>query len=159
MASRATLRRPLTQSRCCVEIWSERLNLERVGTHDNFFDLGGYSLLAVRVIGDINKTLKAHLNIRAIFQNPTIKQLATLFEPKNHEGSRSRLVTLMSGDVGLPLYIIGASLPEHRIAHLIGEHRAIFAVDVPLPAKWSDAIQAGDQARDAYHRTTGRTLR
>ena len=54
-------------------------------------------------------------------------------------------MTLASGDVGPPLYIIGASLPEHRIAQLIGKDRAIFAVDLPLPAKWSDAIEAGDQ--------------
>ena len=129
-----------------AKVWRERLNLERVGTQNNFFDLGGYSLLAVRVVGDINKTLKAHLNIRAIFENPTIKQLAILIEQKDHDRPRSRFVTLASGDVGPPLYIIGASLPEHRIAQLIGKDRAIFAVDLPLPAKWSDAIEAGDQA-------------
>ena len=65
-----------------AKVWRERLNLERVGTQNNFFDLGGYSLLAVRVVGDINKILKVHLNIRAIFENPTIKQLAILIEQK-----------------------------------------------------------------------------
>ena len=38
----------------------------------------------------------------------------------------------MSGDVGPPLYIIGASLPEHRVAQLIGKDRAIFAVDCTI---------------------------
>ena len=129
-----------------AKVWRERLSLERVGTRNNFFDLGGYSLLAAQVIADINKTLKVHLNIRAIFENPTIKQLAMLIEQKDHARPGSRFVTLMSGNVGPPLYIIGASLPEHRVAQLIGKDRAIFAVDLPLPAKWSDAIQAGDQA-------------
>ena len=124
-----------------AKVWRERLKLERVGTLSNFFDLGGYSLLAGQVVGDINRTLKAHLNIRAIFENPTIKQLATLIDQKDHDLPRSPFVTLMSGDVGPPLYIIGASLPEHRVAQLIGKDRAIFAVDLPLPAKWSDAIE------------------
>ena len=40
-------------------IWAKFLHLERVGRHDDFFSLGGHSLIALRVIGEINKTLKA----------------------------------------------------------------------------------------------------
>ena len=52
-------------------IWAEFLHLERVGRHDDFFKLGGHSLMALRVIGEINKALKARLHVPAFFQNPT----------------------------------------------------------------------------------------
>jgi amino acid adenylation domain-containing protein len=129
-------------------IWRKWLKLERVGTQDNFFDLGGYSLLAVRVIGEINKILKAHLNVPTFFENPTIERLARIleqehrFRPEPHE---PQLVPLQPGHTGLPLFIIGSGLPEYRIAQLIGKDRAIFAIDVPMPTEWSRAIAAGDR--------------
>ena len=122
------------------------LDLKQVGLRDNFFEVGGYSILATRVVGAINKTLKVHLNIPTFFQNPTIEQLARVIEQKDHARPKPRLVQLQSGRVGLPLYFIGTALPEYRVAQLIGEDRAIFAVDVPLPTEWSDAIAAGNRA-------------
>ena len=128
------------------QIWCKRLNLERVGTQDNFFEVGGYSLMAVQVVGEINAAFKVHFTILTFFQNPTVKQLARLVEEKGHDQPKSAVVPLQSGNVGLPLYIIGNSLPEHRIAQLIGEDRAVFWVYAPLPAEWSDAIATGDRA-------------
>ena len=127
-------------------IFRERLNLVGVGTRDNFFDLGGYSLHAVRTVGDINKALKAHLNVPAFFQNPTIEGLAKVLEQQHLFQPELRLVPLQPGHTGLPLYFIGSSLVEHRIARLIGEDRAIVGIDAPMPTEWLDAIGAGNQA-------------
>ena len=127
-------------------IFRERLNLVGVGTRDNFFDLGGYSLHAVRTVGDINKALKAHLNVPAFFQNPTIEGLARVLEQEHLFQSQRLLVPLQAGHTGLPVYFIGASLMEHRIARLIGEDRAIVGIDARLPTEWLDGIAAGDRA-------------
>ena len=67
-----------------ARIWCEILDLKQVGVRDNFFDLGGNSRLVVLVIGEINKTLNARLNVPAFFQNPTIEGLT--------QGSLSRRI-------------------------------------------------------------------
>ncbi|MCR6483860.1 non-ribosomal peptide synthase/polyketide synthase [Amycolatopsis sp. OK19-0408] len=52
------------------------LGVERVGADDNFFDLGGHSLLGVRVVAELRKRLSADIPIRLIFDSPTVAELA-----------------------------------------------------------------------------------
>ena len=102
--------------------------------------------MALRVIGEINKALKVRLHVPAFFQNPTIERLAKVVEQKDHVGHEPRVVRLQSGRTGLPLYFIGARPEEYRLGQLLGEDRAIFAIDVPMPVEWRRAITAADQA-------------
>jgi amino acid adenylation domain-containing protein len=57
-------------------IYSNVLGLERVSIDQSFFDLGGDSLLAMRVIAAVNTTMDADLSVRVLFDAPTIAQLA-----------------------------------------------------------------------------------
>jgi natural product biosynthesis luciferase-like monooxygenase protein/amino acid adenylation domain-containing protein len=59
-----------------AEIWSQVLRAERVGAHDNFFSLGGHSLMAMRVIARIRQVMETELPLRAVFEAPTVAQLA-----------------------------------------------------------------------------------
>jgi hypothetical protein len=58
------------------KVWARELNLEKVGIHDNFFDLGGHSLLLVRVQAKVCEALRTNLSIVEMFQYPTISSLA-----------------------------------------------------------------------------------
>ncbi|WP_231996197.1 condensation domain-containing protein, partial [Mycobacterium scrofulaceum] len=57
-------------------IYAQVLGVERVGADDSFFDLGGDSLSAMRVIAAINNGLESQLSVRALFEAPTVAQLA-----------------------------------------------------------------------------------
>ena len=57
-------------------IWAEVLGVERVGVHDDFFALGGYSLLAVRVASRVQEAFGVSLPLHALFQAPTVESLS-----------------------------------------------------------------------------------
>ena len=82
--------RQLTQPRTHHEkaihdIWATVLGTTTISTHDNFFELGGHSLLATQITTRIRRDFNIPLPLRAIFENPTITQLATTVEQLVYE--------------------------------------------------------------------------
>jgi amino acid adenylation domain-containing protein/FkbM family methyltransferase len=61
-------------------IFAEVLKVERVGIHDQFFDLGGHSLLLVQAHNRISKAVDAQLSMLDLFRNPTVASLVTFLE-------------------------------------------------------------------------------
>ncbi|MEM7200889.1 MAG: amino acid adenylation domain-containing protein [Planctomycetota bacterium] len=59
-----------------ARIWAEVLEVERVGRHDNFFDLGGHSLLIVQLRRQLQAALNRDLSIAEVFQFPTVTAMA-----------------------------------------------------------------------------------
>ncbi len=73
-------------------IYAQVLGVERVGVDDSFFDLGGDSILAMRLIAAINTALDADLSVRALFDAPTVAQLAPHISA--HTGRREPLTAV-----------------------------------------------------------------
>ncbi len=63
-------------------IWSELLGIAQIGAADSFFDLGGHSLIAVRMFAQVKKQLGIDLPISTLFEAPTIAKLAALIAPR-----------------------------------------------------------------------------
>jgi len=63
-----------------VAIWQNVLSIKRVGVHDNFFDLGGHSLMATRVVSRIRESRALDLSVASLFENPTIATLTEYIE-------------------------------------------------------------------------------
>jgi long-subunit acyl-CoA synthetase (AMP-forming) len=59
-----------------AEVWQQVLRIERVGLHDNFFDLGGHSLLLIQINKKFQEFFKKEIPIADMFRYPTIKALA-----------------------------------------------------------------------------------
>ncbi len=59
-----------------AELWAEMLGIDKVGIYDNFFDLGGHSLLGVRVISRLWSAFQVELSLATLFKAPTVAGLA-----------------------------------------------------------------------------------
>nr|WP_256922656.1 non-ribosomal peptide synthetase [Rhodococcus rhodochrous] len=86
-------REPATESeRIVARVWAEVLGIERVGADDSFFDLGGNSLVATRVVARINEATGASLAIRELFEDPTVAGLAARVDADGSDRTVPELV-------------------------------------------------------------------
>jgi thioester reductase-like protein len=66
-----------------ARIWSDLLAVERVGIDDDFFDLGGHSLLVAQLVARVRETLAVEIPLGAVLESPTIGALARLLPGAN----------------------------------------------------------------------------
>jgi acyl carrier protein len=57
-------------------IWQQLLGVDSIGANDNFFDLGGDSILAIHLFAEIEKVFKIKLPVSVLFDAPTLEELA-----------------------------------------------------------------------------------
>jgi amino acid adenylation domain-containing protein len=139
--------KPATETeQALATLWSQVLGIDQFGVHDNFFDLGGHSLLAARVISKINARFETKLSVGAMFLAPTIESLGLVIEKslRNGDDGRARVYSLRDGHSGPPIYFLGNGAAEHRLAELIENEHAVFAIDLPIASEWRRAIETRD---------------
>jgi amino acid adenylation domain-containing protein len=69
-----------------AEVWEKVLNVRPIGIHDDFFDLGGHSLAASRVVSQVIKHFQLLMPLQSLFEAPTIARMAALITA--HQGNR-----------------------------------------------------------------------
>ncbi|NEP33690.1 amino acid adenylation domain-containing protein [Moorena sp. SIO3B2] len=89
-----------------AQIWSEVLNVYPIGVQDNFFDLGGHSLIAVRLMSQIEKQFGKNLPLATIFKGQTIEQLATILRESTDSISWSALVPIQPNGSKRPFFLV-----------------------------------------------------
>jgi acyl transferase domain-containing protein/acyl carrier protein len=62
-------------------VWQELLGIEGIGIYDNFFDLGGNSLIGLQVVARLKKRFDIHIPVVALFEAPTVSELAKYLQP------------------------------------------------------------------------------
>jgi acyl carrier protein len=63
-----------------ARIWGEVLRVDPIGVHDDFFDLGGHSLIATQIISRVNDLFGQQVSLGCLFDTPTIAGLAAEVE-------------------------------------------------------------------------------
>ncbi len=89
-----------------VELWQEVLGRPNVGIHDNFFDLGGYSLLATRLFALIEARTGQRIPVSTLFQAPTIAELAVVLRDQDVAAEGDSLVPIQPSGSEPPLFYV-----------------------------------------------------
>lgn len=105
-----------------VEIWEEVLNMQPIGIHDNFFDLGGHSLLTVQLSMQIEQRLGHKLPLSTILTAPTIAQLAATLDPNQSNTDQSSVVLLRAGQDHPAVFFIHDGDGETLLYRTLAQH-------------------------------------
>jgi amino acid adenylation domain-containing protein len=118
-------RGPIEQA--LAEIWSELLGGEPVGAHDNFFERGGHSLLAVQLLSRLRHTFEVEAPLPEFLAGPTVSRLARIVERALEDGTDPSVPPLASVAREAPL---PASYAQQRLWFLdqLGPGRASYHI-------------------------------
>ncbi|MBT2489146.1 amino acid adenylation domain-containing protein [Streptomyces sp. ISL-96] len=87
-----------------AHIWEEVLGVKPIGLHDRFFDLGGHSLLVLRLMAEIEKRFGQQLPMAAIFRGATVERFARMLRDGYQDEADVHLVEIGSGTTGTPVF-------------------------------------------------------
>ncbi|GHG84838.1 hypothetical protein GCM10012319_40930 [Comamonas sp. KCTC 72670] len=113
-----------------ARLFEEVLGVQSIGARDDFFQLGGHSFLAVRLIAQVRERLGRNLPIAALFQAPTVEELATLLrqEPRTW----SPLVPLQPEGTATPFFCVhpvgGNVFAYVELARRLGRQQPIYGL-------------------------------
>ncbi|TMQ05055.1 MAG: hypothetical protein E6J90_50045, partial [Deltaproteobacteria bacterium] len=109
-------------------IWRDVLGVEQVGRHDSFFALGGHSLLVVRLVAHVGRTLGSELSPRSVFERPTLAGQA-------EHVARLRGAGASADDAaGAALVERVAALPDAEVAAQLAAWSSVMLDVQPAPA-------------------------
>ncbi|ULA67915.1 MAG: Putative Multi-domain non-ribosomal peptide synthetase [Nitrospira sp.] len=115
-----------------VAIWEQVLGITPIGVRDNFFALGGYSLLALRMFSAIEQTFGTRLPMAVLFQAPTIEQLADVLADEGCTVRWRSLVAIQPEGKRPPLFAVpgvgGNVLVFARLAKLLGDDQPFYGL-------------------------------
>ncbi|MBK9320981.1 MAG: hypothetical protein IPM91_20755 [Bacteroidetes bacterium] len=89
-----------------ANVWKDTLKVPEVFLDDNFFEHGGYSILAVKLMVDLEKETGIRLPIAVLFTHSTIRKLSSLYDKPAEEGVWSPLVTIKAEGTRKPMYFV-----------------------------------------------------
>ena len=106
------LENPRTKTeKLIADIWKECLSLQKVGTNNSFFDLGGHSLVAARVMTELEEKTGKRLPLASLFEHSTIEKLALLIDKGDRDLTWDSLVPIRRQGSKPPIFMVhGAGL-------------------------------------------------
>ncbi|PCG87621.1 non-ribosomal peptide synthetase [Streptomyces sp. WZ.A104] len=122
-----------------AHIWEDVLGVRPIGLHDRFFDLGGHSLLVLRLMAEIEKRFGQQLPMAAIFRGATVERFARMLREGYQDEADVHLVEIGSGTTGTPVFFAHPAGSEvvcyMPFAGLMaGGDRPLYALASPPPA-------------------------
>jgi thioesterase domain-containing protein len=128
--------------RALAEIWSQLLRIPSVRPLDDFFELGGQSLLALELHYRINDRWGLSLQPMAIFQHASLGALASIVEEQLRASARARMIVpLETGGAAPPLFWIGGVTNELLSYRTVSKHLGATRPVYGIAADWTRVLE------------------
>lgn len=118
-----------------VAIWERLLGVRHIGVTDDFFDLGGHSLLVARLFAEISVEFGVQLPLASVFPEATVEHLASLLDVDRPAPIAGAIVPIHPGGTAPPLFLVhgigGGVLDFTRLARQLGPDQPVYGLDVP----------------------------
>ncbi|MCA1841941.1 MAG: amino acid adenylation domain-containing protein [Actinobacteria bacterium] len=116
-------------------IWSQLLGIDRISVTDNFFDLGGHSMLAARMVARVERAFRRTLPLAIVMQAGTIEAMAAILVDDGGRDLWRCVVPIKTGDARLPLFCVHGMAGvitgyRHLFPHLSKDQR-VYGIQVP----------------------------
>ena len=116
-----------------LTLWQRTLGRKKLGIDDNFFDAGGHSLLAVRLMDRVSKATGQELPVASLFYGPTIRQQAALIAQQGWTPPWRSLVPVQPGGSRPPLFLVppaaSSGMRFAQLARLLGTEQPLYGFD------------------------------
>jgi amino acid adenylation domain-containing protein len=120
-------------------VFAEILGTSQFSMEDSFFDIGGNSLLAVRLLRDLEASVGIRVSLASLFENSSVRSIARSIGEEVAEGNRPRVVKLRSGESNERIFCIyGVALYQH-LARSLPKRFGVYGVYVPVETQMFDA--------------------
>lgn len=120
-----------------ARIWETILEVRPVGIKDNFFESGGHSLLAVRLMAQIKKRFDQDIPLAALFQHPTVEHLARVLRRQSARLYHAPLVEIQRRGSNPPFFCVhpadGTVLSYIHLARHLGSQQPFYGLQVVTP--------------------------
>jgi amino acid adenylation domain-containing protein len=127
-------------------LWEKLLNRQNIGVTQNFFDIGGHSLLAVRLVHEIETGLGQRMDLAALFLAPTIEGIARTLQKQGQPSSSSALVPLKADGTRPPLFCICGVHLYNALAQQLDADQPVYAIFLEMELQAMEARQRGDES-------------
>jgi amino acid adenylation domain-containing protein len=137
-----------------VRIWEKLFDIEPIGVTDNFFDLGGHSFLAVRLMGDISREFEQELPLSTLFEAPTVEGMASLLRAQTADGDYPSLVPIRRTGSRPPFFCIhpapGTVFGYTQLVNELGPEQPFYALQAPGVNGECDPLDTVDAMAERY---------
>ncbi len=106
--------------------WSELLEVPNIGIHDNFFDLGGHSMVGIQLLAHIEADFGVQLPLNSLFQAPTIASFAKLLESGPAPVNLANLAALQPEGGQIPFFCVHGDEANHHIMRHLGKDQPYY---------------------------------
>jgi thioesterase domain-containing protein len=139
-----------------IKIWESVFHLDGIGPHDDFFDLGGHSILAIRMLETIERVTHRKLPLATLLTAPTVAQLAAILRDKGWSPKWASLIEINPAGSRPPFFCFHAGgghvLFYKSLAERLGVDQPFYGVQMVLGERWVPVHKTVEEMASFYIR-------